>query len=1088
MRMVRLLMVLLILPLYAMAEEPSSVESAPPQEQPVVPMTIERVPVEADPPDGIELRLEVDASLLGKIIGRVEFSCDLAICENPVNTEEFKGIAGLYVGQTYSSEAMIAAQTRLAKTGFFEALKVVKRLEDDLVFLHVEGVGATLIREVRFVGLSTPPFEAELRKVLIYRQGQAYRRSAQKAQTQLAAFRTLYEREGYFGTQIELQAVPKGRHLVDLEFRIKRGESRQICDVGLRGNQAFTYAEVRELLLSDGSFFSRRLRLYDVSFTSDGFKKGQEAVIQAYRRRGYFQARIVDKTARFDVQTNCVTLVIDLLEGPRWNVVFEGNEQFKSEDIMEVLPFFESGYVDREEIRRAERAIEKLYETRGYAFASVVGKEEKRDQLDRTIRFEIREGPRVEIREIVFEGVKQLSTQALVEVMSTRVFALFDVGGYLQTDELLGDFLRIETLYRDRGFNQALVTKFALERIRPGELRVRIFLEEGRQTKVQRVEVDGNRAATVGELLQGLQSKTEAPFVPINVRADQTRIVQRYSQYGYPLARVNTSCFLLTGEEVPCETPRLARQCLARTQDEIRDYCERDLGKFTCTRLRDLPECSFTGGVQTDAVRIRHSIVEGPIVRVGSRLLKGNFDTKTSVIHREVDLKRGDLLDTQKLIQGQGNLRQLNIFDSVSVETIGLDELALNRSEVTATLLMNVEEASSSYLDFRGGLELREPFIEDRQLLLTGEVQYTNRNLFGFAQVLQPRLIAAMDTLQLFDDLETNPLEATAANTLDYVVGGELLYSHPRFLKETLGIDKLYMTFGPFYLLDLLGVVNRQILREEWGLRTEFRKDLSELTDRLFLKLGLEFKQIATFGQDGVIRDDERIFSPRRTVGKITPELSLDRRDSPLNPKRGYLLRVQPSLVSGDALGRGGEGFFADSFLRFFGSASHFLPFWRGDVVFGQALRYGQTFPLGGRENPVSIDERFFLGGVRTLRGFEDDSVGPISISQVPDGGELSLSYSAELRYPLLPALSLYGATFFDAGVLVDCFNAATRACWRDAFGNGPFDEVRMSAGMGLRALLLDQIPIILDYGMVLDRRPGERPGQFHVNVGYTFD
>ena len=1068
-------------------EQPELAVEEETPEKDLEPMVTERVPVEAQ---GENIRLDIDESLVGKVIGQVELTCDLKICENPENLLELKGIAGLSVGQVYSSQLLETAQVRLAKTGFFESLKVTKRLENDVVLLEIVGKGATLIRDVRFDGLETPPFEEELRKVLIYRQGQAYKRDAQKAQTQLQQFRNLFEREGYFGTKIELSATPVTgtEHLVDLVFRIERGKARQVCDVGVRGNQAMTYADVRELLLSDGSFLSRRLRLYDATFTSDGFKRGQEALVEAYRRRGYFQARIVDKAVKVDRSGECVTLVIDILEGPKWDVIFEGVEEFNEEDIRDVLPFYESGYVDAEEIRRAERAIEQLYETRGHAFARVQGSEEKRDQLDRSITFKIQEGPKVEIREIVFEGLSVFTEAEVLEVMSTRVFALFDVGGYLQTDELLGDLLRIEALYREKGYHQALVRRFNLERISEGQMRVRISIDEGIQTQIARVEMFGNRTTTTGLLLQGMSSSPGAPFVPLQLRTDQTRMIQRYAGFGYPLARIETSCFLLNGEQIACEAPRLPRACTARSQEELSERCERVPGKQMCLRVLETDECKFSGGANAEAIRIRHEITEGPIVRVGARLLKGNFDTRASVIHREIELKRGDLLDTQKLIQGQGNLRQLNIFDSVSVETIGLDEAAQDKTEVTAALLISVEEASSSFLDFRSGVELREPFVDDRQLLLTGEAQYTNRNLFGFAQGIQPRVVGAIDTLQLFEGLNLDPTEGTQVDSLDYVFGAELSYSHPRFLKESLGIDKLYFTFGPFYLLDLLGIVNRQILREEWGLRSEFRKDLTEITERLFLKLGLEFKQIATFGQDGPVVEGERIFSPRRTVGKVEPDITLDRRDSPLNPKKGYLLRVQPTWVSGDALGQGGEGFFSDSFMRLGLSASYFIPFWRGDVVLGQGVRYGQVFPLAGRENPVSIDERFFLGGVRSLRGFGDDSVGPVSLSQTPDGGELSLSYNAELRYPLIPSLSVYGAVFWDTGLLVDCYVGSQRACWQDAFGQGVLDEVRSAAGLGLRALLLDQIPIILDYGTVLNRRPGERFGQFHVNVGYTFD
>lgn len=1039
-------------------------------------------------------RSKADAEILGKPIGRVTFSCDLKLCENPANNEEFVDISGLKVGQPFESSLIQIAETRIAKTGFFDKLTIHKEVVNGAVFIDIDAGGATLIRDVDFEGAETPPFESELRKLLIYRQGQAYRGDRQKAFTQIQSFKSLYEREGYFGTKIDIEArpVPNVTHLVDLVVNIDRGAPRKVCDVGLRGVKAISYAEARELLLSEGSFFSRRLQLVDTTYTTRGFKEGQQALIDAFRRRGFFQARITDKGVQFGAN-NCVTLVVDIVEGPHWQLQFNGNERFAPDELTENLPFYESGYVDSEEIKRAERVIEKLYETRGHPFARVTGVETERDDLDRILTFEIVEGPQLEIRDIKFHGNENLSTDQITSVMSTRVFALFDVGGYMQTDELLGDFARIESLYRERGYQQAQVDHFGLTIVQGG-LVVEVWIEEGEPTLISRVDVDGNRKTTDGELLAQLQSVSGQPFVLVNLKADQTRMVQRYSRLGYPLATVQTQCFLPTGEQVNCEAPRMPRGCVARLVDDLEGRCHWTEGKtrtYSCQRVVQSSSCVYGGGVVGTQLRLRHAVTEGPQVTVGARLLKGNFETKSSVIHREIDLKRGDLLDTQRLIQGQGNLRQLNVFDSVSVETIGLDEGAENADTAQATLLINVEEASTSYLDFKTGVELREPFVDSRQLLLTGEVQYTDRNLLGLAQGIQPRVIGAFDLLKLSDTAgvtSADPTAPTSVNTIDYVFGGEILYSHPRFLKQQLGIEKLYFSVGPFYLLDLLGVVDRQVLREEWGLRSEFRKDLSELLSRLFFKLGLEFKQIATFGSDGEVRNGVRIFSPRRTVGKMEPVLTLDRRDSPLNPKSGYLLRLEPTLVSGDALGKGG-GFFSDSFLRLQVGASVFVPLWRGELVFGQGIRAGQAVPLASRTTPIPLEERFFLGGVRSVRGFEEDTLGPFSSSQVPTGGEFFINYNAELRYLLIRRFNLYGATFFDAGVLSDCFEGnGNRNCYQAAFGSGVLDEVRASAGLGFRALILDQIPIVLDYGVVLNRRPGERFGQLHLNVGYTFD
>jgi outer membrane protein assembly factor BamA len=80
---------------------------------------------------------------------------------------------------------------------------------------------------------------------------------------------------------------------------------------------------------------------------------------------------------------------------------------------------------------------------------------------------------------------------------------------------------------------------------------------------------------------------------------------------------------------------------------------------------------------------------------------------------------------------------------------------------------------------------------------------------------------------------------------------------------------------------------------------------------------------------------------------------------------------------------------------------------------------------------------------------------------------------------------------FTDAGVLADCFSEETGervGCWRDAFpSGGPLSTVRASVGVGLRYLVLDQIPLLLDYAVLLNRRPGEAFSNVHFNIGYSF-
>ncbi|MBA2664229.1 MAG: hypothetical protein H0U74_18195, partial [Bradymonadaceae bacterium] len=624
--------------------------------------------------EGLTAREAAEAPFIGKPIGHIAFNCDLELCRSPVAVERFRELSGLYVGQPYTPQNARRGQERLAKTGFFQSLDYTKELSGGRVMLSIEARGATLIRKVSFQGLSPPPFETELRKLLIYRPGQPYTNDSEKAQAQLSSLQAVFEREGYFGSSIRMivQRIEVRAHLVDLVFSIDKGNELKICEIGLRGVRAMSYSQAREQLLTNVSALAKRVPLFPPTFTTHDFRAGREALIQRYRQLGYFRVRIVDQAINTDLEGGCVEIVLDVSEGPNWAISFEGNVLFKHDELLAQLPFFDSGYVDREEIARAQNALRKLYETRGYPFAKVVGAEQREDRDVRSIVFTIEEGPQLQISSVIIHDNPSLNAARLKEGFGTQPFGLFDSGGYLQTDQLVSDFAKLEAVYRKRGFLQASVVRFDLETTTKGDaLNVHIHVNEGKQTRAERVDVTGARVVPEGTLLALLDVSTGRAFVPLNVRADQSRIVQHYASIGYPMARVTTSCRLLTGEEVACEAPQLPPKCKVDTLDELQEMCVwRSLPTATliCQRMRDDAHCSYEGGAIDERIRVRHHVEEGPRVRVGEVLLKGNFKTSAELIYRELPLKTGDLFNVSKVLEGQANMRSLGLFDSVSIE------------------------------------------------------------------------------------------------------------------------------------------------------------------------------------------------------------------------------------------------------------------------------------------------------------------------------------------------------------------------------------------------------------------------------------
>lgn len=1071
-------------------------------------------------------------------IAEVELQCDLELCDDPVRTETFLSLAALYPGRRLDDRTLEIARTRLVKTGVFKQIAFDREpTVGGGVRLTVIAKGSTRIRSVTFRGVSPPPFRSELRRLLIYHPGEVYENDISKRSAQLSSLEAEFRKEGYFGSDVELlvEEAPDRPKLVDLTFKIEKGDELNICDIGLRGVKAMTYAEARSYLLKGVPFYSRRLGLKAPRYTSENVAAGEEALIEQYRKRGYFRARVVDKAVQRDRSEGCVTILLDIDEGPQWELEFRGNQELRDGLLEQHLPFYETGYVDDAEIRRAERELESLYETRGHPFAEVTGREERIDRLNRRIVFEVRERRKFQISEIVVHGNDVLSTRELTRKLGTRSFQLFGTGGLLQTSQLLSDIRRIEKRYHARGYLQARVRRYELELDRNKQsMRVHVHIREGERVSTPSVRYDGMRNLTRERLREKVDVHQGEPFVPVQVRADRSRIKQLYSSAGYPLAEVETTCRLLDGREVPCRRPELPERCTARTPEAIEARCRwkgEERKWLTCQRILDDPSCKWRGETTSDsdgtsdspasdatesgddaeegsnakptsqgagagasptigdhtAIRVTHRVEEGPLVTIGEFLVQGNFETKDRVILQEIPLRRGDLFDVQKVLKGQSNLRSLGIFDSVSIEAIGLDDAAARTRQHEVALLVSVQESRNRFVDVEMGLEGRDIFGQEQKLLTTTQLQYNNRNLFGIGDRLKPRVFGALDFLQLIG-WSRSLLEGSGVDLgrFDYLVGAELVYHDPRFLKRATGVDKLSLTLTPFYLRDLLGLVDEEFLREEWGIRLEFRKELTELLERFFINFGLEGKQAATVPNDkqtGVPN-----FTPRRIVGKLIPELTLDRRDNPLLPRKGYRLKFTPEYVTGDALSRQRDTF-KDSYFRMSWTSNAFVPLW-SDLVVAQGFRFGQVVPASGRDVPVPPDERYHLGGAGSLRGFPNNSVGPRWIDQ-PNGGEFLMNYTLELRFPLLKNLNFRGAVFFDTGFLVDCFpeSGEQRDCYEDAFASREeFEEnLRSSAGLGLRYVISGQIPVLFDYGVVLDRQKGEGYGSLHFHLGYTF-
>ena len=157
-------------------------------------------------------------------------------------------------------------------------------------------------------------------------------------------------------------------------------------------------------------------------------------------------------------------------------------------------------------------------------------------------------------------------------------------------------------------------------------------------------------------------------------------------------------------------------------------------------------------------------------------------------------------------------------------------------------------------------------------------------------------------------------------------------------------------------------------------------------------------------------------------------------------------------------------------YYKLAGQSSWYFPLFRRNT-FAVSLRAGMIRPM--RNTPeVPIQKRFFLGGRTTVRGFQEEDLGPKGVDGKPIGGDYMFNGNAELRVPI--AYGFLVAGFFDAG-----------SVWFQRDPTNGFD-LRKSAGLGFR-YVTPIGPVSFDYGWKLDRRPGETAGEWHFTIGAVF-
>jgi outer membrane protein insertion porin family len=662
------------------------------------------------------------------------------------------------------------------------------------------------------------------------------------------------------------------------------------------------------------------------------------------------------------------------------------------------------------------------------------------------------------VREITFEGNKELTTEKLKEALEFRQNSVFS------SKDLAKSVAKIKKMYGDEGYYLADI-QTQIKKSSSSELTVILKVVEGDKILISEIRFDGNKAFS-GSKLKGVMETKEKWFMSWLTGAgtykeevlknDALLLSDYYLNNGYvnvkvgePVAKLNETKKALDvyigiteGEQYRIGAigfkgelidPAVDLQKKLRSEPgEIfnRSILRTDIGVLTDV-YGDKGYAFATINPQTRqdnekmTIDMTFDIEKGELVSIERINIAGNPKTRDKVIRREMRITESGLYSATGMKRSKQNLMNLGFFEEANIATA--KGSASNKLNVN----VDVKEKPTGTFSIGGGYSSLDGFIAQ------GSVQQANFLGLGLKANLSASLGGSSQTYALG---LTDPYFMDTKWTL----GGDIYRSEREYTDYTrrlVGGD----IKGGYPINDFLGT----FLMYKYEI-----KDIFKVTEA--------YQNLNTF-------DPGNYPIGETTTSSIYGSITRNTTDYRLDPSTGMI-----NSFSTEYAGLGGD----NKYARFITDNTYFHPLYTR-LVASTKLTLGYIREVG---QPIPIDEKFYLGGIYSLRGYRSRSVSPttptnpaVGTPVVYNGGNKEIIGNFELTLPLLSEVGLKGVVFFDYG---NSFNDKSTV----------FDTMLLSYGLGVRwASPIG--PLRLEYGIPINPRNviDSKSGRLEFSIGTMF-
>jgi len=656
------------------------------------------------------------------------------------------------------------------------------------------------------------------------------------------------------------------------------------------------------------------------------------------------------------------------------------------------------------------------------------------------------------IGQVIIKGQKELEEKEVKEVMSISPNTI------INTKEVQTSVENIRKLYKDKGFYRTNVAA-KLSYPMPDKVNVTFDIEEGIKMYIKGIRFVGNKAFSEKELRKEMTTSekgllswfTESGKLKRDLlEQDRSRIGAMYHNSGYLEAKISEPVITEEGDWLYVtfdiqEGNRYRVGTIEITGDILGDkdtlfslvdlskekFFSRKILREDVLRLTDRyaesgyafaeVEPKLSRNEEDKRMDLSLKITQGHLVHINRINIKGNARTRDRVIRREMQVKEGGLLDasairkSSEMLQRLGYFEEVNVTPEPTVQEDIMDVVVEVKEKPTGTFSIGAGYSSVDSLMFMGEISENNFLGKGQRLSLQANMS-SNSNRYNFS-FTEPRL---NDTKLMFGYDLYNWSREYDDYTKDST-GASLRFGYPIWNKWNLG----------------------------WG----YGYDDTKMSDVTVLNTSPTILESMLLEKTSFVR----VGVSKDTRNKLT--------DASKGWLTNYSIKHAGGLLGGDS-----------SFTKYEATSGWYYPL-KWDTVFHVKGSIG--YVVENEENKLPVYEKFYLGGLNTIRGFDSGKVSPLELNSdgvtySKIGGEKMWYGNVEWIFPIVKDIGLKGLVFFDIG------NVYTDSQTWDVA------DLRYSTGLGFR-WLSPMGPLRLEWGWNLSPKEGEKQGVWDFSIGGGF-